>query len=255
MRIGGIPNFLRSVFLVGGIINLIVDLIIFVVILIFLIKFNAPWEIFLIVILGFAIAISFSILRIYRLKSLDLSVREIPKRVDAMQPTDKSEAAFEPQSNVGGEKIIGAIYGILYGGWKTNVQVMGVGGMSHPENSMFITNKRVIFVCVPVPGGGRSLGRMDFTKMNVAINNEYIEEEGKRMIENMTPQQILEFDKNNYDIPLNKIKEINSGLFKAGINFVTTDGKKFRFLVRKKEQMTELKLIFAKYLPQILVKI
>ena len=108
------------------------------------------------------------------------------------------------------EKITDAIYGIFkasktgYGA--VRVEGVSVGTSYNTENTIFITDSRLLFVSVPVLGAGKMLGGVDVSMIQSSFNSKGIAERGEQMRNTLTPQAILESDKSNFELPFTMIK-------------------------------------------------
>ena len=93
------------------------------------------------------------------------------------------------------EKIVDAIYGI-FKNHKTGYDALQMKGLSigtvyNPENTIFITDTRMLFISIPVLGGGKMIGGLDVSMLQSVINFKEIAEHGEQMRSTMTPQAIL----------------------------------------------------------------
>lgn len=146
------------------------------------------------------------------------------------------------------EKIIEAIYGIFknsQSGYQT-LQIKGLsfGTMSNTENTIFITDTRLLFVTVPVLGGGAMLGGINVSMMQSTFNSKSIAEHGEQMKNSMTPQAILESDKSNFEIPFDMIKSYKvRNFFGRGITILDTRGQKYTYSIGNKVSLLKLESV------------
>lgn len=209
-----------------------------------LIKFRADWRFTALVIFFLILVIWMSVYRIKKLKNINTR----PSIIGNSNSSNISESSYME----GDEKILSGIYGIIYGGWQVHKEILSIGEYAHPENALFITNHGIIVAAVPIAGVGLSINKIDFSTMGSVMSKGQIEDIGKKMIETMTPAQILSNHKSNYYIPFNQLTEVRFyGLFsKSGISFVMNNGKKYKYLLAQfqyKEQSNEIKSILANH--------
>ena len=62
-------------------------------------------------------------------------------------------------------------------------------------------------------------------------------------------EEILEFDKHNFEVPLNKIKEVKiKEFFDRSITFCTKNGKEYKYSTDEKEEIIKIKNIINRYI-------
>ncbi|MBU3941467.1 MAG: hypothetical protein KKF74_00985, partial [Nanoarchaeota archaeon] len=150
------------------------------------------------------------------------------------------------------ERILTTLFGVTkqFTGrvWNSDV-LFGLGETKNPENSIIITNKRIIFAVIPLHGQGKYVGGEDISSWNFLFGRKYIKKKGEEIIDMMNPQEILEFDKNNFEIPLNQLKEVKiKNFFDRSVTFFTNDGKKFKYVTGKKEHIIKIKDVLSSYI-------
>lgn len=136
-----------------------------------------------------------------------------------------------------------------YGGMET----FGVGKTFHMiPNTLFITDKRLIAVAVPVEGEGTMVQGLNISMWHNLLNRQGIEKEANLMAKSLTPEQILKSNKDNYSIDFEQIVKIKVNLlFQRTITFETRDKNKFKFAINDKANLIKLKSILKQYLPNI----
>ena len=181
------------------------------------------------------LAMAGSYVQISRIEKVDLSVKELPKP-EAIKITKES-----PKD----EKVLGSVSGLLNAA-TTGVAVMGVGKMTDTENALIITTHRLMFIEVPVAGGGNIVGKTNYLYQNIYFNKQEIKTKCDEIVKTMNPQQILNSDLLRKELPYDGIKkaELKSNL----IVLETTDGKKYRYHSSIKEDIDLVKLLLKDYL-------
>ncbi|MDO8459990.1 MAG: hypothetical protein Q7S74_02685 [Nanoarchaeota archaeon] len=145
------------------------------------------------------------------------------------------------------EQVQLAIYGINKTVKTERPGILGVGAIADIENTVIITDKRILFIAVPVYGEGMSLGGQDISGWQSILNKKGIENKGLDMIKSMTPQQILKSNSANFEIPFEYIKEVKFGWF-GTVKIIDIEGRKYQYTLRK-EDRNKLKLALQNYLP------
>lgn len=156
------------------------------------------------------------------------------------------------------EKIILIVCGISpqglntlfkYGGYET----FGAGKTFHVmPNSLFITDKRVMAIAVPVEGEGAMVQGFNISMWHNLLNKNGIEKEANLMAKSLSPEQILKSHVDNYYIDFEKISRIKvNTLFRRTITFETLDKKRYIFAISDKSDLVELRSVLKKYFPNI----
>ncbi len=143
------------------------------------------------------------------------------------------------------EKIIDAVYGIFKSA-VTGQQTVGLGKLSfgtysNTENTIFVTDSRLLFVSVPVTGGGLMLGGLNVSLLQSSFNSKGIMGRGEEMRNSMTPQAILESDKTNFELPFSMITSFKvRTFFGVGVTLEDSRGQKYVYAVCDKEALLRL---------------
>lgn len=142
------------------------------------------------------------------------------------------------------EKIIDYIAGIMRTFHIRGYGVLGVGKIVTPENAIIITNKRIIFVVVPLPGGERIVAGVDIPMWQWLLAKKDIENKLKEMINSMSIESIIHSNPKNYWINYNEIEKIKFSKFSSrNIEIVKRDGKKLKYAIRDKKDLKKIELI------------
>ena len=147
------------------------------------------------------------------------------------------------------EKVIGYIAGIMRTGFHLRgTSVLSVGKVYTPENAMIITNKRIIFITVPLPGAGKIIANVDISMWQWLLAKKDIENKLKEMIESMPIEEILQSDPKNFFIPYDEIQKIKFGRISRSIKIIKKDGKKLSYSIRDKNDFAKAKSLFKNLL-------
>ncbi len=146
------------------------------------------------------------------------------------------------------EEIQLAIYGISKTAKTERPSMSGVGVIVDIENTIIVTDKRLLFIAVPVSGEGMTLGGMDVSGMQSMFNRKNIEKRGSEMINRMPPQEILKSNPANFEIPFEYITEVKFGWF-GTVKILDSEGEKYRYTIFKKEDREKLKQVLQRFIP------
>ncbi|RLJ08231.1 MAG: hypothetical protein DRP12_00975 [Candidatus Aenigmatarchaeota archaeon] len=235
-RIAKIGAVTSSIF---GLIRSIFLIIVMSIVLFFLFLSGLPGFIIIPFIAFIIFAIFFFVLEIVRTKRItSVKIAEI-----------NFHPAYE-QANVvyAGEEIIDYIAGIMRSGRSLyGYEVLGVGKVLAPENAMIITNKRIIFIVVPLPGAEKIIGGTIIPMWQWLLAKKDIESKLKEMISTMPIENIIRSHPKNFWIDYGKIKEIKFGRFSKTIKIIRHDGEKLKYAIREKKDFEKAKAILQKF--------
>lgn len=190
-----------------------------------------------------------SIIELKRIKQVRFNEREDNKSIEI----DKSTVQHKIISYKN-EQIVFPIFGIIKtaASFKDKFKLhgfsmLGAGKRYYPENTLFITNHRLLFVQVPVTGGNKIIGSKDYVSENFFYNRSEIRKKGEEMLKTMTISQILPYAMN--DFLYSDIKKIilkwNTQIIIEKIN-----GEKYSCAFLDKEYAKPLKKILSSYLKE-----
>ena len=87
------------------------------------------------------------------------------------------------------EKIAGAVFGIMRSAVDIGdifkpfgTAVLGAGKSQYPENTLLVTDRRLLFVQVPVSGGNKIVGETDYVTQNFYYNRGEIRQKGEELL-------------------------------------------------------------------------
>ncbi|MDO8740277.1 MAG: hypothetical protein Q7J54_01740 [Candidatus Woesearchaeota archaeon] len=161
------------------------------------------------------------------------------------------------------ERIIAAVYGIALASTPFSAKqisigvrlpVGSIGAVTHPENALFFTDRRILVAAVPLPAVGLSVGGHSISAAYSLAAVGKLKEKGEEMIRAMGPQQILDSNEKNFEIPYESIIEatIKKRLFLYFgyvVSFKLTGNKSYKYVLYRKEQFELLNQILAKLIP------
>ena len=148
------------------------------------------------------------------------------------------------------EKIIAHIAGIMRTGFHLRGSaVLGTGKIRTAENAMLITDKRIIFVVVPVKGAETIVASTDIAMWQYMLSKKGIEEKLKTWMKGKSPQTLLKSNPKNYAIELKDIQKVKfNKFFNRGVVFMKKDGTKRSYAIRDKADLERAKKLFANFL-------
>lgn len=151
------------------------------------------------------------------------------------------------------EKILGSIFGIgrsmasfkdIFSLKMGSYQFLGVGQNFVPENTLLITNYRMLFIQVPMTGGDKVIGSNDYTMENMLFNRSEIVQKGEELLKNNSISQMASLVRN--EVLYKDIANLTFNKFIININKV--NGEKLRYAFLDKEYADILNKILPEYL-------
>ena len=190
-----------------------------------------------------------SIIELKRIKNVKFRENQSKEYVDI----DKTTIQHQIMSYQN-EQIVFSIFGIL----KTAASfkdifkpfgsaTLGAGKTYFPENTLFVTNYRLLLVQVPVSGGNKIVGEVDYVQNNFFYNRSEIRQKGEQMLKTMGLTQILSYAMNDFlysDIKLVTLKG------NAQIIIEKNNGEKYSCTFLDKEYAEPLKKALSFYLKE-----
>lgn len=154
------------------------------------------------------------------------------------------------------EEIILPIFGIM----KTSVDLksalepfgisfLGKGKVLSPENSLLITNKRLLFIQVPMTGGDNIVGETNYVVNNFFYNKKELLTNGEELLRTQSLPQILQLVKK--EIPYEEIKTVI--LKENKLIIEKTSGEKFGYFFMEKEYLNVIKETLIQFLGDKLI--
>lgn len=221
----------QSLSLINKKLNLINFVPIILIILLVLFLIGIPLYIVLIF-FGFTVIMTvLSIIEIKRVGKIDFSTES---------PVEKEKfITLKP-----GEKIVGSVFGIM-NLKRTGFAVLGVGKTEKAENSLLITDDRLIFVQFPTPGDNKIVDNMAYSDINFFWNRDEIKKSGQNKIENMSLGEIVK-QYSTSGISFDEIAKLT--LRKMEFSIVTKTNEEYKYLFMDTEYIEPLKEWLQTYL-------
>ena len=149
------------------------------------------------------------------------------------------------------EEIIQSLFGIL----KTasglcdvfsvsGKAILGAGKYNDPENTMLATNKRLLFIQVPVTGGNKIVGNTNYVHNNFFYNRGEIKANGTELLKTNTLEQILDLALS--DVLYEDIEILTMQY--TQINIQKRSGEKMNYYYMDKEYTEVFKEVFRECL-------
>jgi hypothetical protein len=201
---------------------------------------GVPIEIFLIFTGLTLLSVIFGIVEIKRIKDIQFDDKGIDNSV--------VQHKIESYQN---EQIVGVIFGIMR--TATDLKDMfnlmgesflGVGKTYFPENSLLITNYRLLMIQVPVSGGNKIVDETDYVSLNFFFNRAEIREKGEEILKTSSISEILNLAIN--DVLFEDVKRIT--LNKTQLIIEKSNGEKLGYVFMDRENIEPLKNILSFYL-------
>lgn len=146
------------------------------------------------------------------------------------------------------EKIVTTIAGILNQKFGLRgIEVLGTGEVFVPENSLIITDKRLIFVVVPLLGAGKLIEGQDISAWQFLLASKDIESKLQEMLSSMNPDEIISSNKRNFFLLLSDLTKVKVSKFFGRFSFYTKDRKKYTYAVRDKKDLEKISQILKDY--------
>lgn len=151
------------------------------------------------------------------------------------------------------EQIAGSVFGILKTvvGFKDafkpyGASILGSGKYYYPENTLLITNYRMLLIQVPITGGNKIIGETDYVTQNFFFNRGELKQKGEELLKTNSISQILKLATN--DILYSDIKMLN--LKQTQIIIEKMTGEKLSYVFMDREYIEPLQRLFELYLKE-----
>jgi hypothetical protein len=142
-----------------------------------------------------------------------------------MTPTAAASPASAGKEFQPGEQVEGASFGLM-NLKQTGNAVMGVGKVSDAENALVLTNRRMVFIQVPLAGGDNIVGATSFNYFNVMLNRPQLIAEGKKLLASGDPGKIIQYTEKAFSYEdMESVSVKNKKL-----EFRIRGGKKYQYL-------------------------
>ncbi len=217
----------------GGIFRLVKTLALAVLLLglgVFLLYMRLPWYLGAVLIVIAAFVVLFDVVVLKRIAAVDLNASDKPAG---------GEVALEP-----GEILVDSIPAVMQYGKTRSVAVLGTGKVLLPENALLMTNKAIWALTVPLAGVDRVVADADIGKWQWLSAYQEIINALQEMISTLPLEELLKQGRAKRLMGWEEIKEARTLPFSQAISLTRTDGKKFGYSIRLKEDYQRAKEIF-----------
>jgi len=154
------------------------------------------------------------------------------------------------------EQIAGSVFGIMKtaAGFRDvfkpfGMSVLGSGKTYYPENTLLVTNCRILLIQVPITGGNKIVGETDYVPQNFFFNRGELRQQGEELLKTNSLSQILKLATN--DVLYNDIKTLT--LKQTQIIIEKMTGEKLSYVFMDREYIDSLKQLFSLYLKERLI--
>ncbi|MCX6802734.1 MAG: hypothetical protein NT067_06510 [Candidatus Diapherotrites archaeon] len=196
-----------------------------IIVILVLFCLDLPLFIPVLFIIGPAIVFAIGIARIRRMQRANLAEPEANKEM----PADKIEA-------LPGESVRAAFYGIM-SLERRGSAVLGVGKMTNPENSLAITDSRLLFFEVPMPGGNQIVAEAPYSTLNFFWNRGEMKQKGEELLKYNGLEGVL--GHTLFTVPFEEIE--SASLANPMQLEIQTKNKKFRYIFMDREYTEPMK--------------
>ena len=155
-----------------------------------------------------------------------------------------------------GEQLAGSVFGVLkvatgLGDFLKpfSSSFLGTGKTYFPENTMFITNLRIILIQIPISGGNKVVGEVDYVTNNFFYNRGELRQKGMELLQSNSLNDLLKFATN--DVLYSDIKLITLKPYKIIIEKM--NGEKLGYTFMDNEYNDLLKKLLHQHVKDKLV--
>lgn len=196
----------------------------------FLRYLGLPWFIWTGMLLVAAGVVVLDILTLKRTAGVDLNTLSKPV---------SENAGLEP-----GEYLTDTIPAVMQYGKARSTAVLGVGQVHTPENALLITDRAVWALTVPLLGADKVVAGRDIGMDQFMFAYKDIGAKLQEMVATLPLEEVLKQGRAQRLMRLEEIKNAKTFPFSQNISLKRTDGKKFGYSIRVKEDYLKAKKIF-----------
>ena len=197
---------------------------------VFLLYIGLPWYVGAALIVIVAGIVAFDVIVLRRTAAVDLNAPNKP--VDQNIELDA------------GEVLLDTIPAVMQYGKTRSVAVLGTGKVLTPENALLITNKAIWALTVPLPGVDKVVAGADIGKWQWMSAYQDIIHGLREKISTLPLQEVLKQGHAKRLMGWEEIKGAKTLTFTQAITLVRTDGKRFGYSIRLKEDYQRAKDVF-----------
>ena len=217
----------------GGLFRLVKTLGLAVLLLglaVFLLYIGLPWYVGAALIVIAAGIVAFDVIVLRRTAAVDLNAPAEPAA---------GNVELEPD-----EALVDTIPAVMQYGKTRSVAVLGTGKVLIPENALLITNKAIWALTVPLPGVDKVVAGADIGKWQWMSAYQDIINALREMVVTLPLREVLKQGRAKRLLGWNEIKDAKTLPFTQAISLTGTDGKRFGYSIRLKEDYQRAKEIF-----------
>jgi len=217
----------------GGLFRLVKTLGLAVLLLslaVFLLYIGLPWYVGAALIVIAAGIVAFDVIVLRRTAAVDLNAPAEPAA---------GNVELEPD-----EALVDTIPAVMQYGKTRSVAVLGTGKVLIPENALLITNKAIWALTVPLPGVDKIVAGADIGKWQWMSAYQDIINALREMVVTLPLREVLKQGRAKRLLGWNEIKDAKTLPFTQAISLTGTDGKRFGYSIRLKEDYQRAKEIF-----------
>ena len=217
----------------GGLFRLVKTLGLAVLLLslaVFLLYIGLPWYVGAALIVIAAGIVAFDVIVLRRTAAVDLNAPAEPAA---------GNVELEPD-----EALVDTIPAVMQYGKTRSVAVLGTGKVLIPENALLITNKAIWALTVPLPGVDKIVAGADIGKWHWMSAYQDIINALREMVVTLPLREVLKQGRAKRLLGWNEIKDAKTLPFTQAISLTGTDGKRFGYSIRLKEDYQRAKEIF-----------
>ena len=233
IRAGKLASAMQRVGVAGGFFRLVKTLGLAVLLLglaAFLLYIGVPWYIGAGLIVIAASVVVLDVIVLKRTAAVDLNASN--------EPVDQN---IEPEPS---EVLVDTIPAVMQYGKTRSVAILGAGKVLVPENALLITNKAIWALTVPLPGVDKVVAGADIGKWQWMSAYQDIIHTLREMITTLPQHEVLKQGRAKRLMGWDEIKDIKTLPHTQTISLIRTDGKRFGYSIRLKEDYQRAKDIF-----------
>ncbi|NLI70287.1 MAG: hypothetical protein GX364_05450 [Firmicutes bacterium] len=171
----------------------------------------------------------------------DVIVLRRTAAVDLNAPYEPDDGNVKPEPD---EILVDSIPAVMQYGKTRSVAVLGTGKVLIPENALLITNKAIWALTVPLPGVDKVVADTDIGKWQWMMAYQDIINKLREMISTLQLQELLKQGRARRLMGWKEIKDVETLPLSQAISLTRTDGKRFGYSIRLKEDYQKAKEIF-----------
>ena len=190
------------------------------------------------------LAVLISIVRLKRIASARLEPIGLDENALA------ENVGFQDAEPEADEILIASIPAVMEYGKVRSVSVLGVGKVKIPENSLIITNKAIWAMTVPLAGADKVVADTDIGMWQWMVAYKDVIDGLAKMVAEMPLHELLQKGRARRLMSLDELKEVKDLPVSQAVTFIRTDGEKFGYSIRMKEDYLRARELFKNSRPE-----